>query len=178
MADEAIAWINSVNATEPEQAVVPLFFAPPACMRRTTLRRSIATSTRGRFDAGWDRYREETFARQKELGVIPADAKLTPRPKEIPAWDDQSAEAKKVYARLMENYAAYMEYTDAQIGRVVDAVAASGELDNTLIIYIVGDNGASAEGGLEGTFNEIASLQRDPARPAGPAREVRRDRRT
>src|SRR5262249_44426974 len=91
-------------------------------------------------------------------GVIPADAKLTPRPTEIPAWADQPADAKKVYLRLMENYAAYMAFTDEQIGRFVDSLAQAGELDNTFVMYIVGDNGPSAEGGLEGTFNEVASL--------------------
>ena len=92
------------------------------------------------------------------MGVIPKGTKLTPRPKEIPAWDSQPADAKKVYTRLMENYAAYMAYTDYQVGRLIDSLEASGELDNTLVMYIVGDNGASAEGGLEGTFSEVASL--------------------
>ena len=99
-----------------------------------------------------------TLAKQLEIGVIPKGTKLTPRPKEIPAWDDQPADAKKVYTRLMENYAAYMAYTDYQVGRLIDSLKTSGELDNTLIMYVVGDNGASAEGGLEGTFSEVASL--------------------
>ena len=158
MADEAIAWINSVNATNPNKPWFLYFSTAGVHAPHHVPKAAYRDRYKGRFDAGWDRYREDTFARQKELGVIPADAKLTPRPKEIPAWDDQSAEAKKVFARLMENYTGYLEYTDAQIGRVVDAVAASGEMDNTIIIYIVGDNGASAEGGLEGTVNEIASL--------------------
>ena len=92
------------------------------------------------------------------MGIIPKGTKLTPRPKEIPAWDEQSADAKKVYTRLMENYAAYMAYTDYEVGRLIDSLEASGELDNTLVLYVVGDNGASAEGGLEGTFSEVASL--------------------
>src|SRR5262245_54213836 len=92
------------------------------------------------------------------MGVIPKEAKLTPRPKEIPAWDTQSAEAKQVYCRLMENYVAFMAHTDAEVGRLIDSIEQSGELDNTIVFYIVGDNGASAEGGLEGTFNELASL--------------------
>src|SRR5262245_36212562 len=92
------------------------------------------------------------------MGVIPKEAKLTPRPKEIPAWDTQSAEAKQVYCRLMENYVAFMAHTDAEVGRLIDSIEQSGELDNTLVFYIVGDNGASGEGGLEGTFNELASL--------------------
>jgi Sulfatase len=99
-----------------------------------------------------------THARQLEMGIVPAGTKLTPRPKEIPAWDTQPAEAKKVYCRLMENYAAYMAYTDYEVGRLIESLRTSGELDNTLVMYVVGDNGASAEGGLEGTFSEIASL--------------------
>jgi arylsulfatase len=157
IADQAIGWINSVNATNPTKPWFA-YFSTGGVHAPHHVAKEYRDKYKGRFDSGWDRYREETFARQKELGVIPQDARLTPRPKEIPAWDDQPAQAKKVYSRLMENYTAYLEYTDEQIGRVVDAVAASGELDNTLIIYIVGDNGASAEGGLEGTVNEIASL--------------------
>ena len=89
--------------------------------------------------------------------MVPQNTKLTPRPKEIPAWDDQPAEAKRVYTRLMENYAGYLAYADDQIGRLIDSIEKAGELDNTLIFYIVGDNGPSAEG-LEGTFSEVASL--------------------
>jgi arylsulfatase A-like enzyme len=157
MADEAIAWINSVNATNPNKPWF-LYFSTAGVHAPHHTPKAYRDKYQGKFDAGWDQYREQTFARQKQLGVIPADAKLTPRPKEIPAWGEQSAEAKKVYSRLMENYTGYLEYTDAQIGRVVDAVTDSGEMDNTIIIYIVGDNGASAEGGLEGTVNGIASL--------------------
>jgi len=157
LADQTIGWINSVKATSPKKPWF-VYLATPGVHEPHQAPRSYRDKYRGRFDEGWDKYREETFARQKQLGVVPADAKLTPRPKEIPAWDDESADAKKVFARLMENYTGYLEYTDAEIGRVIDAVAANGELDNTLVIYIVGDNGASAEGGLEGTVNGIASL--------------------
>jgi arylsulfatase A-like enzyme len=157
IADQAIGWINSVNATNPNKPWF-VYFSTGGVHAPHHASKAYRDKYKGQFDAGWDKYREETFARQKAFGVIPADAKLTPRPKEIPAWDEHSAEAKKVYSRLMENYTGYLEYTDVQIGRVIDAIAASGELDNTLIIYIVGDNGASAEGGLEGTVNEVASL--------------------
>src|SRR6185503_16519864 len=156
-ADEAIAWINGVNATNPNKPWF-LYYSTAGVHAPHHAPKAYRDKYKGRFDGGWDKYREETFARQKQLGVVPADAKLTPRPKQIPAWDDQSPDQKKVFARMMENYTGYLEYTDAQIGRVIDAVAASGELDNTIIIYIVGDNGASAEGGLEGTVNGIASL--------------------
>src|SRR5262245_24970307 len=158
LANEAIGWINGVNATDPNKPWF-LYFSTGGVHAPHHAPKSYRDKYKGRFDSGWDKYREETFARQKTLGVVPADAKLTPRPEEIPAWDSQSADAKKVYARLMENYSAYLEHTDAQIGRVLDAVVASGELDNTLILYMVGDNGASAEGGLQGTVNEVASLQ-------------------
>jgi arylsulfatase len=157
MADEAIGWINGVNATNPGKPWF-LYFSTAGVHAPHHSPKAYRDKYKGRFDAGWEKYREETFARQKKLGVIPADTKLTPLPKDIPAWDSLSADQRKVYARLMENYTSYLEYTDAQIGRVVDAVGASGEMENTLVIYMVGDNGASAEGGLEGTVNGIASL--------------------
>ncbi|HEY9376938.1 MAG TPA: sulfatase-like hydrolase/transferase, partial [Jiangellaceae bacterium] len=113
---------------------------------------------KGRFDQGWDRVREETFARQQELGVIPADAQLTARPSEIPAWDDMPDEMKPVLAREMEVYAGFLEHTDHNIGRLVDALTDLEILDDTLIYLIIGDNGASAEGTLNGTFNEMLTF--------------------
>ena len=113
---------------------------------------------RGKFDLGWDRQREQTFARQKHLGVIPQDAQLTQRPEEIPAWDSQSVDQKRVAARLMEAYAGFAEHTDVQVGRIVGALQAMDQLDNTLFLYILGDNGASGEGGPEGALNELAGL--------------------
>jgi arylsulfatase len=113
---------------------------------------------KGEFSAGWDKLREETFARQKKLGVIPADAKLTPRPKEIPAWDDMSASQKRLFERQMETFAGFAAHTDHEVGRLVARLEAIGALDNTLFYYIVGDNGASAEGGPEGTYNEMMAL--------------------
>ena len=107
------------------------------------------------FDQGWDRLREETFARQKELGVIPADAELTPRDEAFPAWDDVPDRLKPFYARQMEVYAGYSENADHNVGRVIDAIEELGELDNTLIIWIWGDNGASMEGTVTGSFNEL-----------------------
>ncbi len=157
MTDEAIAWTRNTQAADPEKpwfvyysaaGVHAPHHAPPDWRAKFA----------GQFDHGWDQQRELTFAAQKKKGIIPAEAKLTPRPKEIPAWDEESAEAKKVYLKLMENYAAYMAFTDHHVGRYLDSLAESGELDNTLVMYIVGDNGPSAEGGLEGTFNEVASL--------------------
>ena len=114
-----------------------------------------ADKYKGQFDQGWDRLREETFARQKELGVIPADAELTPRDEAFPAWDDVPDKLKAFYARQMEVYAGYSENADHNVGRVIDAIEELGELDNTLILWIWGDNGASMEGTITGSFNEL-----------------------
>jgi arylsulfatase A-like enzyme len=117
---------------------------------------------KGKFDQGWDKLREETFARQKQLGVIPADAKLTHRDPAFPAWDSVPSDVKKVYARQMEVYAGYQENTDNAVGRVLKAIEDMGLADNTLIIYIFGDNGASMEGTETGTFNEMTTLNGVP----------------
>ena len=113
---------------------------------------------RDKFDMGWDKQREQTFARQKQLGVIPQDARLTERPQEIPAWDSLSADEKRVAERLMEAYAGFADHIDVQVGRIVDALQATGQADNTLFLYILGDNGASGEGGPHGALNELAGL--------------------
>jgi arylsulfatase len=157
MTDEAIAWTRNVRAGNPDKPWF-VYYSTGAIHAPHHAPKEWRDKYKGKFDHGWDKQREMTFEQQKKLGVIPKDAKLTPRPKEIPAWDDQSEDAKRVFCRLMENYAAFMDHTDHEIGRLVNALEASGELDNTLVFYIVGDNGASAEGGLEGTFNELASL--------------------
>ena len=117
--------------------------------------REWADKYKGKFDQGWDVLREETFARQKQLGVIPADAELTPRDAAFPAWDDVPENLKSFYIRQMEVYAGYSENADHNVGRVIDAIAALGELDNTLILWIWGDNGASMEGTITGSFNEL-----------------------
>ena len=157
MTNEAIAWTHNVRAANPNKPWFNYFSTsgvhaphqPPKDWRE---------KFEGQFDHGWDRQRELTHAKQLEMGIIPKGTKLTPRDEAVPSWDSRSADEKKVYARLMENYAGYMAYTDNQVGRLLESLAASGELDNTLVMYIVGDNGASAEGGLEGTFSELASL--------------------
>ena len=117
---------------------------------------------RGRFDHGWDVQRERTFADQKRRGVVPPDAKLTPRPAELPAWDSLSADEKRVAARLMEANAAFLAHADAQIGTLVATLEEQGVLENTLFVYIVGDNGASAEGGLLGSWNYFAGIHGIP----------------
>ncbi len=157
MTDEAIAWTRNLRAADPDK---PWFnyFSTSGVHAPHHAPKEWRDKYLGKFDDGWDKQRELTHAKQIAMGIIPKGTKLTPRPKEIPAWDDQPADAKKVYARLMENYAAYMAFTDHEVGRLIDSLRTSGELDNTLVMYVVGDNGASAEGGLEGTFSEIASL--------------------
>jgi arylsulfatase A-like enzyme len=157
MTDEAIAWTRNVRAANPEK---PWFnyFSTAGVHAPHQVSKKWRDKYQGKFDHGWDKQRELTHAKQLAMGTIPKGTKLTPRPKDIPAWDDQKPDAKKVYTRLMENYAAFMEFTDAEVGRLIESLRESGELDNTLIMYCVGDNGASAEGGLEGTFSELASL--------------------
>ena len=117
---------------------------------------------KGQFDHGWDRQREITLANQKRLGIVPADTVLTARPAEIPAWDSLNDDQKKVFARMMEVYAAAVAQSDHEIGRIIDALQESVQLDNTLVIYIEGDNGASAEGTLQGITNEVAQLNPEP----------------
>jgi arylsulfatase len=117
-----------------------------------------ADKFKGRFDHGWNEERERIFANQKRLGVIPKNAKLTPWPDSVPRWDTLTPDEKKMFARQAEVYAGYMAYTDHEIGRVIDAVAEMGKLDDTLVIYIGGDNGASPEGSTVGTPNEFATF--------------------
>jgi arylsulfatase A-like enzyme len=157
MTDEAIAWTRNIRAADPDKPWFNYFSTSGIHAPHHPPKEWLAKYI-GKFDHGWDKQRELTHAKQIEMGIVPKGTKLTVRPKEVPSWDSQSADAKKVYSRLMENYAAYMAYTDHEIGRLLDSLRESGELDNTLVMYIVGDNGASAEGGLEGTFSEIASL--------------------
>ena len=112
----------------------------------------------GKFDEGWDAYREQTLARQIELGVVPPGTEMAPKPDDIVDWDTLSEDQQRLYARQMEIFAAFAEHTDNEVGRLVDAIEALGEMDNTLFIYVFGDNGSSAEGGLNGTFNETIVL--------------------
>jgi arylsulfatase A-like enzyme len=157
LADHAVSWIRQQKALMPDKPFFA-YFAPGATHAPHHVPKEWADKYRGRFDDGWDAQRERTFARQKELGVIPADAELTVRHDEIPAWEDMPDELKPVLARQMEVYAGFLEHTDHHVGRVIDAVEDLGVLDNTIIYYIVGDNGASAEGTLNGAFNEMANF--------------------
>jgi arylsulfatase len=157
LADRAIGWIRTQKALMPERPFF-LYLAPGATHAPHHVPEEWAQKYRGAFADGWDAQRERTFARQKELGVIPPDAELTPRHEAIPAWDDMPDEMKPVLERQMEVYAGFLEHTDHHMGRVFDAIEDLGILDDTLIYYIVGDNGASAEGTVNGAFNEMANF--------------------
>jgi arylsulfatase A-like enzyme len=157
MTDKAIDWVRQQKALMADKPFF-VYFAPGATHAPHHVRPEWSDRYRGKFDDGWDEQRVRTFARQKELGVIPADAELTDRPDEIPAWDDMPDAMKPVLARQMEVYAGFLEHTDHHVGRLVDALADLEVLDDTLIYYIIGDNGASAEGTPNGTFNELMTL--------------------
>ncbi|WP_104165425.1 arylsulfatase [Cryobacterium sp. N22] len=157
LADHASNWIRSQKALMPDKPFF-VYFAPGATHAPHHVPKEWADKYAGKFADGWDVQRERTFAKQKELGVIPADALLTPRHADIPAWDDMPAALKPVLEREMEVYAGFMEHTDHHVGRVIDTIADLGILDDTIIYYIIGDNGASAEGTLNGAFNEMANF--------------------
>ena len=157
LANKAIKWVRRQKSLMPDKPFF-MYFAPGATHAPHQVSREWSDRYRGRFDGGWDRLREETFARQKELGIIPEDCDLTARHPEIPAWDEMLDDLKPVLARQMEIYAGFLEHTDFQVGRLIDALADLEILDDTLIYYIIGDNGASAEGTIQGTFNEMLPL--------------------
>jgi arylsulfatase A-like enzyme len=157
LADRAVSWIHQQKALMPDKPFF-VYFAPGATHAPHHVPAEWADKYKGAFADGWDALRERTFARQKDLGVIPADAELTVRHSEIPAWDDMPAELKPVLERQMEVYAGFLEHVDHHVGRVIDAIEELGILDDTIIYYIIGDNGASAEGTVNGVFNEMASF--------------------
>jgi arylsulfatase A-like enzyme len=154
MTDKAIDWARRQKSLMPDKPFF-MYFAPGATHAPHHVPTEWSDKYTGRFDQGWDALREEILERQKELGVVPADTELTARHEEIPAWDDMPDELKPVLARQMEVYAAFLEHTDHHVGRLVDALDDLGVLENTLVYYIIGDNGASAEGTINGTFNEM-----------------------
>jgi arylsulfatase len=157
MTNKAIGWVRQQKALMPDKPFF-MYFAPGATHAPHHVPKEWIDKYKGKFDAGWDQVRAETFARQKKLGVIPADAVLTARPAEIPAYDDMPAELKPILAREMEVYAAFLEHTDHHVGRLIDTLQNLEVLDDTLVYYIFGDNGASAEGTPNGCFNEVAVL--------------------
>ncbi len=157
MTDKALRWIGQQKALAPDKPFF-IYFAPGATHAPHHVPQSWADKYQGKFDQGWDALREETFARQKMLGIVPQDCQLTARPAQIPAWDDMLASLKPVLCRQMEVYAGFMEYTDYHVGRLFDSLQRLGIFEDTLIFYIIGDNGASAEGTLNGTFNEMLNF--------------------
>jgi arylsulfatase A-like enzyme len=157
MTDKAIAWMRQQKALMSDKPFFA-YFAPGATHAPHHVTPEWADKYKGEFDDGWDALRERTFARQKELGVIPQDAELTRRHDEIPAWDEMPEDLKPVLRRQMEIYAGFLEFTDHHVGRLLDALGDLGVLDDTLVYYIIGDNGASAEGTLNGTFNEMINF--------------------
>jgi arylsulfatase A-like enzyme len=161
MADKTIEWLHGVRAHDASRPWFA-YFSTGASHAPHQVPAAWADKYKGAFDQGWDSLREETFARQKQLGVIPADAELTTRSDAMGAWDSLSETQKRLYARQMEVYAGYCENADWNVGRVVEAIEEMGELDNTLVIYIWGDNGASMEGSLTGTFNECTMMNGVP----------------
>jgi len=153
LVDKAIAWLRGTRSIDAEKPFF-LYMATGATHAPHHVRPEFIERFKGQFDAGWDVYREQTFARQQKMGVVPANAKLTPRPAELPAWKSLSADQKRLFARMMEVFAGFTAETDFEMGRLLDVVRSLPDADNTIILYQVGDNGASAEGGLVGLLNE------------------------
>jgi arylsulfatase A-like enzyme len=155
--DKAIKWVRQQKALMPDKPFF-MYFAPGATHAPHHVPKEWSQKYKGKFDQGWDKLREETFARQKKLGVIPADCDLTKRHAEIPAWDTIDPKMKPILARQMEIYAGFLEHTDYHVGLLINALEDMEILDDTLIYYIIGDNGASGEGTLQGTFNEMLPI--------------------
>jgi arylsulfatase A-like enzyme len=153
IADHAIAWVRKVKSIAPDRPFF-LYVAPGATHSPHQVPNDWIAKFKGKFDMGWDKYRDETLERQKKLGVVPPDTKLTERSKGLPAWDSLNADQKRLYAHMMEVFAAYGAHCDYHMGRIIDAVKQLPDADNTIFIYIAGDNGASAEGGIEASVNE------------------------
>ncbi|HEX7874896.1 MAG TPA: arylsulfatase [Sphingobium sp.] len=165
LVDKAVGWVDDHDAVALEKPYF-LYFATGAAHTPHHAPQEWIDRNKGRFDAGWDVYREQALARQKRLGVVPKDTKLTPRPEGLPAWSSLSADERKLYAHQMEVYSAFIEHTDAEVGRLIDTLRARPGGENLLVLYVVGDNGGSAEGGVEGRLgNEAASA-------AGAAHDV------
>lgn len=157
MTDKAISRMQYSKSVSPEKPFF-MYFAPGAMHAPHHVTAEWRDQFKGKFDMGWEKYRDVVYKKQLEMGILPPNTKLTAKPDWVPAWNTLSADQKKLYTRLMENYAGYFAFTDHEVGRLLDAVKNLPDADNTLIIYIVGDNGASSEGGPDGTVNEIKGL--------------------
>jgi arylsulfatase A-like enzyme len=161
LADHAIEWVTDLRATDPTKPFF-LYFCTGACHSPHQVPHGWVDRYHGRFDQGWDQWREETFARQREAGVVPEGTTLPPRPDWVPAWDSLGDDQRRLFARFMECFAAYLSHADEQIGRVVSFLEELGELENTLLI-VVSDNGASSEGGAAGSINDLRLWNAHPA---------------
>ena len=159
--DHSIAWLRGIHTMTPDKPFF-LYLSFGATHAPHHVAPEWIEKYKGKFDKGWDAVREETLANMKAKGIVPEDTQLTDRPEDVRPWDELNETEKKVYARLMEVYAGFAEHTDAQVLRLIDTLEDIGEFDNTLFFYIAGDNGASAEGGLDGTFNELMALNGIP----------------
>jgi len=153
MTDQALAWMNTQQSLTPDKPFY-MYFATGATHAPHHAPKEFVKKYKGKFSQGWDKLREETLARQKQLGVVPQNTVLAPKPTDIKDWDKLTADEKALFEKQMEVFAGFGEHTDQQVGRLVDALEERGELDNTLFFYVVGDNGSSAEGGMIGMFNE------------------------
>lgn len=154
MTNQAISWVRFQQALTPDKPFF-VYFAPGATHAPHHAPKEYIEKYRGKFDQGWDKVRETTLERQKQLGIVPQNTKLAPKPSDIKDWDKLSADEKKLFARQMETYAGFGEHTDHEIGRLLSAIDDLGEMDNTLIFFILGDNGASAEGQMNGMYSEM-----------------------
>lgn len=162
LADRGVHWLREQNAVQPGKPFF-LYYAPGTAHSPHQAPRDWIDRFRGQFDMGWDALRGQILERQIAMGTVPAGTRLTPRPREIAAWETLTPEKRRLYARMMEAYAGALAFADDQIGRVLDEIERSGELDNTLVIFVQGDNGSSAEGGENGLFNELAGLNEQGA---------------
>lgn len=161
MTDQAIAWVNSQQSLQPDKPFF-MYYAPGATHAPHHAPKEYIDKYKGKFDKGWDALREEILARQKKMGIIPENTQLAPKPAEIKDWDKLSADEKKLFSRQMEVYAGFAEHTDYEIGRLITAIEEMGELDNTLIVFIAGDNGSSAEGQMNGMYSEMTYFNQVP----------------
>lgn len=161
LANRSIEWMRLHQSISPDKPWF-VYFAPGATHAPHHVSKDWIAKFKGKFSMGWDKYREQALAQQKKIGVVPANTLLTKRPVEIPAWDSLNANEKVLYEKQMEVFAAYTAEADFEIGRLIDAVKSAPNADNTLIICIIGDNGASAEGGLTGTINDVATMNGIP----------------
>jgi len=157
MTDKAISWMRQQKALMPDKPFF-MYYAPGATHAPHHVPKEFIDRYKGQFDEGWDALRDQILVRQKELGVVPPETELSARHEEIPAWEDVADELKPVLARQMEVYAGFLEHTDYHVGRLIDAIDDLDLLDDTLVYYVIGDNGASAEGTLNGTFNELIMM--------------------